>query len=503
VSENDYRALADPANAIPLLSRAYQGAGAARSTFKVVSTAVAMQNLGAQPDQHFDCSPTLQIGDQVFHNFDGESAGPITLHQALVISCDVIFDQFAYDSWLADGGLRNGRGPYTPPKEYFVHMAEAMGFGRATGVDLPGEAKGSVVDRDGAKAIWQELKDSYCRRAKNGYPEEPDRTKAERYRTYAAEACVDGYLYNAGAAAQFAIGQGQYLSVSPLQLASAYAAIANGGTLWKPTLAKAAISPDGKVVRTYAPRKAGTLPVSPQILAYIRDGLHGVASEPGGTATGVFADWPNDQIPIAAKTGTAEVEGKGDTSWFASFAPANDPQFAVVVTIPDSGQGAQYAGPVAKRIYQAIYGVGQPAALAGGKPPATLPKINRDGTIAGAATGDQTPAVGPSSTPATVTPTALTTAGAAGSPLAATGTPASVPAPEPLPGPPRRGPLVVLPAGSTTPADAARDGPAATPIGRYAAGAGQAVGGATPVRASTALPAAVASSAAASSRAPP
>ncbi|WP_462186093.1 MULTISPECIES: penicillin-binding protein 2 [unclassified Frankia] len=382
VSENDYRALSDPANGIPLLSRAYQGSGAAGSTFKAISAAVALQNLGAKGNDLYDCAPSLQIGDQVFHNFDGQSAGPIILHQALVISCDVIFDKFAYDAWLADGGLRNGRGPYSAPKEYFVRMAQAMGLGRTTGLDLPGETRGFVVDRAGAKAIWAELKDSYCRRAKNGYPEEPDPAKAERYRKYAAEACVDGYLYNAGAAAQFAIGQGQYLSLSPLQLAVAYAAIANGGTLYKPTLAKATVSPDGKVVRTFAPRRAGTLPVSPENLAYIRDSLRGVTTEGGGTATGVFADWPSDVVPIAAKTGTAEVEGKGDTSWFASFAPANDPQFAVVVTIPDSGTGAEFAAPVAKQIYQAIYGVGRPAAMPGGKPPAEPPKINRDGTIA-------------------------------------------------------------------------------------------------------------------------
>ncbi|CAO5169774.1 penicillin-binding protein 2 [Frankia sp. AiPs1] len=431
VSEEDYQALSDPANGIPLLSRAYQGSGAAGSTFKPVSTAVAMQNLGATGDQDFSCSPTLQIGDQIFHNFDGESAGPITLHQALVISCDVIFDQFAYDAWLADGGLRNGRGPYTQPKEYFVRMAEAMGFGKATGIDLPGESKGSVVDRADAKAVWEELKDSYCRRAKNGYPEEKDPATAERYRKYAAEACVDGYLYNAGAATQFAIGQGQYLSVSPLQLASAYAAIADGGTLYKPMLAKAAISPEGKIVRTYQPSKAGILPVDPKILAYIRDSLKGVTTEPGGTASGVFADWPSAQIPIAGKTGTAEVEGKGDTSWFASFAPADNPQYVVVVTIPESGQGAQYAAPVAKRIYQAIYGVGQQAAQPGGKPPASLPKINRDGTIAAATISDPFTAVGAASgatpTPAANTATPPNPAGALLPALTATPTKAPDP----------------------------------------------------------------------------
>jgi penicillin-binding protein 2 len=95
----------------------------------------------------------------------------------------------------------------------------------------------------------------------------------------------------------------------------------------------------------------------------------------------VFGDWPNDQIPIAGKTGTAEVEGKGDTSWFASFGPVNDPQFAVVVTIPESGTGATYAAPAAKEIWKAIYGVGRPGTLPGGKPPEKLPTVNKDGTI--------------------------------------------------------------------------------------------------------------------------
>ncbi|WP_370652744.1 penicillin-binding protein 2 [Frankia sp. Cj5] len=382
VSEADYQALSDPANGIPLLSRAYQGSGAPGSTFKAVSTITALTNLGASTAGNYDCGPSLQIGSQTFHNFEGSSAGPITLHQALVISCDVIFDKFAYDAWLADGGLRNGRGPYPTANEYFVKMARAMGFGSRTGVDLPGETSGSVVGRDGAKAIWTQLKDSYCRRAQNGYPEVTDPAKAERFRQYAAEACVDGYLYNGGASTQFAIGQGQYLSVSPLQLAVAYAALANGGTVYQPTLAKAVISPDGRVVTPVTPKVAGRVPAAPETLAYIRAALHGVTSETGGTATGVFADWPNDTIPIAGKTGTAEVEGAGDTSWFASFAPANDPQFVVVVTIPDSGTGAEYAAPAVKAIYQSIYGVGHDAALPGGTPPAALPKMTRDGMFA-------------------------------------------------------------------------------------------------------------------------
>ncbi|MDT3445992.1 MULTISPECIES: penicillin-binding protein 2 [unclassified Pseudofrankia] len=398
VSQQDYAALSDPANGIPLLSRAYQGSGAVGSTFKPVSTSVAMAKLGAKPNQNFDCAPTLQIGGQTFHNFEGSSAGPITLHRALVISCDVIFDKFAYDEWLRDGGLRNGKGPYPAPAENFVKMAEAMGFGARTGIDLPGETSGSIVDRDAAKANWEELKGSYCERAKNGYPDVRDPATAKRYQQYAAEACVDGYLYNAGAAAQFAIGQGQYLSISPLQLAAAYAAIANGGTLYEPQLAKAVVSPDGKVVKRFEPVVRNKLPVPPEVLAYIRDSLHGVTTEGGGTATGVFADWPNNVIPVGGKTGTAEVEGHEDTSWFASFAPVNDPRYAIVVSIPDSGTGATYAAPVAKAIYQAIFGVGRPAELPGGLPPSALPAVGRDASLAPApadATGGAAVTPGP------------------------------------------------------------------------------------------------------------
>jgi penicillin-binding protein 2 len=381
ISAKDYQALTNPANGTPLLSRAYQGSGSPGSTFKIVSLSTGVTWLGQDLNGNYSCAPSLQVGSQTFHNFDGESAGEISLHTAVVMSCDVIFDKFAYDAWLADGGLRNGRGPYAPAKEYFTTMAKDFGFGRQTGLDIPGETAGAVVDRAQAKANWQQLKGAYCRRAKNGYPEVKDPTLAARYKQYAAEACVDGYLYNGGAATQFAIGQGEYLAVSPLQLAVAYAAVANGGTVLRPHLAKAIVAPDGRVVKTFAPSVTGHLPVSAQTLAYLRSALHGVTSEPGGTATGVFADWPSNVIPVAGKTGTAEVEGQGDTSWFASFAPAGNPQYVMVVSIPDSGQGADYAAPAAKAVWQTIYGVGQPAAQPGGTPPAKLPRTNPDGSI--------------------------------------------------------------------------------------------------------------------------
>ena len=366
ISQADYDALTSPASGAPLISRAYQGTGAPGSTFKPVSLSAAVAS-GADLNSTYACPSSIQIGNANFHNFEGESGGIINLHEAIVMSCDTIFDQFAYNDWLADGGLRNGSGPYGTPNEYFTKMAKAYGFGRKSGIDLPAESSGWVIDRKTQTAIWNEMKGTYCKRAKDGYPENPDRAEATRLQQYAAEACTDGYLYNGGAATMFGIGQGQYLSVSPLQLAVAYAAVANNGTVFHPRVAKALVSQDGKLVKKIGPSVAGKLPVSPDVLDYTRQAMIDVTRR--GTAAGAFNGFPLDQIPIAGKTGTAEVEGHGDTSWFGSFST----QYVVVMSIPNTGQGALFAAPVARQMYDGIYGVGRPALLPA--PPATLPRV--------------------------------------------------------------------------------------------------------------------------------
>jgi penicillin-binding protein 2 len=380
ISQANYDQLTNSDAGTPLFSRAYQGSGAVGSTFKPFSLVAGVAKEGEPINGGYDCSPTLQIGNQTFHNFEGSSAGQISLHQAIVISCDVIFDKFAYDAWLADGGLRNGRGPYPPAKEIFVNNARSFGFGEKTGIDLPGETPGAVVDRADALRNWNQLKDSYCRRAKNGYPEETDPTKAAQFQKYAQEACVDGYLYNGGAATQFAIGQGAYLNVSPLQLATGYAAIANGGTVYQPRVAKAILNPDGSVAKTIKPVVKRKLDVDPAVLDYIRNALGDVTIS--GTAAGAFAGFPLQQIHVGGKTGTAEVEGQGDTSWFASIGPLPNAKYVVVMSIPQAGQGAQVAAPAARKVWEALYGIGQPAALPNGQPPTKLPKIRADGSTA-------------------------------------------------------------------------------------------------------------------------
>ena len=366
ISEQDYQALTSPASGDPLISRAFQSTAAPGSTFKAVSLPAAV-TAGNDLNGTYGCPSSIDIGGQNFHNFEGESGGFISLHEAIVISCDTIFDQFAYNAWLSDGGLRNGSGPYAPPKEYFTNMAKAYGFGRDSGIDLPGESSGWVINRADEVKIWNQMKATYCKRAKTGYPDDPNPQDAELLREYAQEGCTSGYLYQGGSATMFAIGQGQYLSVSPLQLAIAYAAVANGGTVFHPRVAKAIVGANGSLVKKIPSSVAGHLPVSADVLQYLRDALTDVPRR--GTASGAFAGFPLNQIPIAGKTGTAEVQGHNDTSWFASFSP----QYVVVISIPDTGQGANFAAPVARKVYEGLYGVGRPALMP--TPPSALPKV--------------------------------------------------------------------------------------------------------------------------------
>jgi penicillin-binding protein 2 len=166
--------------------------------------------------------------------------------------------------------------------------------------------------------------------------------------------------------------------VTPLQLARAYAALANGGTLYSPRVGEELISPDGKVQKI-TPPVTGHLPVAKSTLAYIRSALAGVVTS--GTAAGTFGGFPLGRVCVAGKTGTAQVQGNQSTSVFASFAPCDHPKFVVVVMIPNSGFGAQVAGPAVRRIWDGLFGLeGHKAALPGGVLPG-LPRLDKAGQV--------------------------------------------------------------------------------------------------------------------------
>jgi penicillin-binding protein 2 len=156
--------------------------------------------------------------------------------------------------------------------------------------------------------------------------------------------------------------------VTPLQLANAYTALADGGTLYSPRIGEALVSASGKVVQKINPPVIRHLPVASSTLAYIRSALAGVITQ--GTAAGAFAGFPDSQVCVAGKTGTAQIEGAVATSVFASFAPCNNPKYVVIVMVPDSGYGADVAAPAVRQIWDGIYGLeGHKAAVPGGKLP--------------------------------------------------------------------------------------------------------------------------------------
>ena len=179
----------------------------------------------------------------------------------------------------------------------------------------------------------------------------------------------------------FSIGQGDTI-VTPLQLARAYAAISNGGTLYAPTVAKAVVSPDGKVLRRIAPRPVAKVDVPEKYLRFIDQALRGVAL-PGGTMNWKLLDFPLDKVRIRAKTGSAEVYGKQSTGWVASYTE----DYVVVMMISQGGTGSGSTGDAIRKIWETLYGVRgtevRPdlAAIPGTVQPHTLPTFTRDGSI--------------------------------------------------------------------------------------------------------------------------
>ncbi|GGP86498.1 penicillin-binding protein 2 [Streptosporangium pseudovulgare] len=381
ISEAEYQRLLSEKSGKPLVSRAIKGQFAPGSTFKISSVSAMLRD-GYPLHGQYDCPGSFMVGSRAFSNFHGIGMGTMNLHTALVKSCDTIFYRAAYEQWLRDGGLR----PKGSTKQPMAAMARAFGFGRPTGVDLPGESAGRIPDRDWKKQIWEATKEVNCRRAKTGYPEvaRTDQSRAAFLKQLAYENCLEGYLLRPGDAANFSIGQGDVL-VTPLQLAAAYAALVGDGRLRSPRLGWALVRPDGTMVKEIKVPVVGRLPISVRERDYIRAALSDVPSD--GTAAGAFTGFPMNRVRIGGKTGTAEVYGKADTSWFASFAPAGNPRFVVVVMVSQGGMGAETAAPAARKIYEGIYGIspkgGQvPAALPAGRPASEPPVIERDGTVA-------------------------------------------------------------------------------------------------------------------------
>jgi len=354
---------------VPALSRAIQGSFAPASTFKVVSlsaAAAANYNLATT----YNCPSEVQIGDRTFRNYDSKPAGRINLVTAMAISCDSIWYQIAYDEWVRDGGLR----PKSSPNDYFFKTAAGFGLGKRTGIDLPSEVRGRLPNREWKTAWYSRNKDFFC-----DYQRRAQKSQLTPYLiALARENCIDGDKVRAGDMVNFSIGQGDVL-MTPIQMAIMYGAIANGGKLMKPQIARAIVSPTNRIIKKMEPEVTGELPIAKPTLELLRKSLRAVVTS--GTARGVFSGL---RAEVSGKTGTGQVFGrnldgsaKNDTSWFASYAPAKKPEYVVVMMVSQGGFGATTSGAGVRRIYEHIFGEGGNKAIFPDGPPTTIPTIDR------------------------------------------------------------------------------------------------------------------------------
>lgn len=378
VSDAELKALTAVTAGTPLVSRATQGQFPPASTFKVVSLPAAVQSgfdLGGQ----YECGSSYRVGNREFRNYESAAYGVINLYKAIVISCDTVFYQFAYKTWLRLGGTS----AKDDAKDPFVAMARAFGLGRPSGIDLPDDSAGRIPDRAWKQRYWQLTRTYYCGKARTGFPEvaDADPARARFLTQLARENCAGGNVFRPGDEANFAIGQGD-VSVTPLQMVRVFAAIANGGTLWTPRIGKAVVSPSGRVVQRITPKVAAKVPLRPDVVQFLQRALRGVVTS--GTARGAFAGFP---LAVSGKTGTGQVYGKQPTAWFSSFAPSGNPRYAVSVVVSQGGTGGTTSAPIVRDIYSAIFGVQgnrlvpAAAALPGGQVPIGLPTIRADGSI--------------------------------------------------------------------------------------------------------------------------
>ncbi|MEE1802604.1 MULTISPECIES: penicillin-binding protein 2 [unclassified Streptomyces] len=365
ISAKDYAKLTGKKSNFPLLNRAIQGQAAPGSIFKVISSTAAV-NAGYPFDGNYPCPSSYNVGSQVFKNFESKGYGSITIGKALEVSCDTVYYGLAHKEWQKDGGTK----PKKSANDWFYKTAHQFGLGKETGIDLPNEVTGRVPDRQWKQKFWEANKAGWCKQGKKG---------GTYVQQLAYEGCLEGNLMRAGDSVNYSIGQGDTL-VTPIQMATIYSAISNGGTLYNPTVGKAVISPDGKHVEEIAPKSHGKLPMNKQTRDEIDEALAGVATR--GSAAWRFGGWPQDKIPMHAKTGTAEVYGKQTTSWFASYTK----DYTIVMTISQGGTGSGASGPAVRKIYEAMYGLNAKGDQNLKKalmptPRTALPTIQPDGSI--------------------------------------------------------------------------------------------------------------------------
>lgn len=287
----------------PLQNRAFQAQYPPGSIFKLIVAIAGLESGALTPETRFNCSGQFYLGNVKFDDWKKGGHGTLDLRRAIVNSCNVYFYQ---------AGLRVGI-------DEIVRVSRAFGLGEPPGLGLGDEAKGNLPNPQPKR---------------RGQPN-----------------------WTAGNTVIASIGQGMVVT-SPMQILAMVSAIANGGTIYRPFVVKKIVSLSGDVLEEYEPEAMRQVNVNPETLAFMRQAMLGVVNE----GTGQRSKVPG--VPIGGKTGTAQVVKKGeekrqadlkDHAWFASFAPVDNPQLAVIVLVENGGFGGQVAAPVAKAVYEAAF----------------------------------------------------------------------------------------------------------------------------------------------------
>jgi penicillin-binding protein 2 len=340
---------ADPDSPQPSINRVITGRYPPGSVFKVVSGAAMMETGLAGPRTQLECPPEFEVGGNTFRNWNDEDEGRMDLADAMKRSCDTYFYDLAYRQWVAEQrDLEELDNDLEQLDEVQARVSREFGYGSPLGIDLPNEAAGVIPDRQTKLATWTDQRDLWCELAETSDP--------GYRRDVLAHNCQYGYLWLGGDAINTSIGQGEIL-VSPLQTAATYAAIANGGRLLQPRVGEAVLDQDGQVIRQLETELVRDLDLEPAVLEAIREGLERVVMEPRGTAEPAFRGFPFDDIPVAGKTGTAELKPLVPYAWFAAYAPADDPEVVIVVTVEQGNGGSQTAAPIARNILEHHFGI--------------------------------------------------------------------------------------------------------------------------------------------------
>lgn len=308
IKDEDWKRLTAKDSEYPLNNRAIMAAYPPASTFKVVTGTAGLQYKVTGAWTTFTCTGRWEGMGKQWAKWCWNHAGHGTLSftQGVEKSCDTVFYEIGKDF-------------YDRKNEELQKFARSMGLGSDTGIDLPGEVPGRVPD-----AAWKKAYNKF-------YPE---------YQQW-----LPGDTVN------MAIGQGDLL-VTPLQLTSVYAALGNGGKVMRPHVLKSVLGADGRPTKEVAPEVIHDPGITPNNLAIMKRALVDVTTS--GTAAGVFSGF---KVSVAGKTGTAQVTKKDDFAWFACYAPAAQPKYAVAVVIEQGGHGGSVAGPAARQILSKLFNV--------------------------------------------------------------------------------------------------------------------------------------------------